>query len=144
MSERNLYRRGIWSQWGLDKWDGTQMGFLCKWGGLHGTKIHNPIQKAIYKWDSYVSGTLNSARSMSQLLSPYCTCRIVKVQCVSYCIQKQSLSRWDSSPETHEHTSTVLLSMENIELCSVSWMSKRILLTSRFDPHYPLSLLQLL
>ena len=34
------------------QWVGRNiMGFLCRWDGLHGTKIHNPIHNAIYKWD---------------------------------------------------------------------------------------------
>ena len=70
------------------------------------------------------------------------TCIIMKLQCVSYCIQKQSLSQWDYWPKTHRHTSTVLQSMQNIVLCSVSRMSKRTLLKPLFKPHYPLSLLQ--
>ena len=48
------------------------MEFLYEWDGLDGTKIYNTLQNPIYKWDSLVSGTLDSAQRVSHLSSPHC------------------------------------------------------------------------
>ena len=48
------------------------MEYLCKWDNLGGAKIHNTTQRRIYKWNSYVSGTLDTAHRVTQLSSPHC------------------------------------------------------------------------